>query len=107
MIGREPCQENSSHRTAPGGAANLRGPPLKPDEVRGQGILSGISHGTEMNLYRGTSAFADHEFDMDLRLFVPRKAPRPQGRSATSGLGGSRRSARTCIISNPATSSTC
>ena len=51
--------------------------PLKPDEVRGQGILSGISHGTEMNLYRGTSAFADHEFDMDLRLFVPRKGPAP------------------------------
>ncbi|PKO22206.1 MAG: oxidoreductase [Chloroflexi bacterium HGW-Chloroflexi-1] len=53
--------------------------PLQPDEVRGQGILSGISHGTEMNLYRGTSAFADNEFDPDLRLFLPRKGPAPAG----------------------------
>ena len=81
--------------------------PLKPDEVRGQGILSGISHGTEMNLYRGTSAFADHEFDMDLRLFVPGKAPRPQARSVTSGSGGSRRSGLMCTISCPATSCIC
>ena len=61
--------------------------PLKPDEVRGQGILSGISHGTEMNLYRGTSAFADHEFDMDLRLFVPRKGPAPAGEIGYEWVG--------------------
>ena len=61
--------------------------PLKPDEVRGQGILSGISHGTEMNLYRGTSAFADNEFDMDLRLFVPRKGPAPAGEIGYEWVG--------------------
>ena len=61
--------------------------PLKPDEVRGQGILSGISHGTEMNLYRGTSAFADHEFDMDLRLFVPRQGPAPAGEIGYEWVG--------------------
>jgi len=27
-------------------------PPLKPDEVRLKSIISGIKHGTEMNLYR-------------------------------------------------------
>lgn len=53
--------------------------PLKPNEVRCEGILSGISHGTEMNLYRGTSPFADKEFDTELRLFVPRKGPAPAG----------------------------
>jgi hypothetical protein len=51
--------------------------PFKPDEVRGQGILNGISHGTEMNLYRGTSPFADKEFDTELRLSVPRKGSAP------------------------------
>ena len=82
--------------------------PLEPEEVRGQGILSGISHGTEMNLYRGTSAFADHGNHHGTASFrATSKAPRPQGRSVTSGSGGSRRSARRCIISNPATSYTC
>ena len=32
--------------------------------------LSGISHGTELSLYRGTSAFADKVFDRGLRAFV-------------------------------------
>jgi 2-desacetyl-2-hydroxyethyl bacteriochlorophyllide A dehydrogenase len=46
-------------------------PPLRPDEIRATAILSGISHGTELNLYRGTSPFHDKRFDPDLRLFVP------------------------------------
>lgn len=46
-------------------------PPLQPDQVRARGLLSGISHGTELNLYRGTSPFTDKRFDPDLRLFVP------------------------------------
>lgn len=46
--------------------------PLGEEEVRAEAILSGISHGTEMNLYRGSSPFADKEFDTDLRLFRPR-----------------------------------
>jgi 2-desacetyl-2-hydroxyethyl bacteriochlorophyllide A dehydrogenase len=32
--------------------------------------LSGISHGTELSLYRGTSAFTDKVFDRGLRAFV-------------------------------------
>lgn len=46
-------------------------PLLGPDEVRAEAILSGISHGTELNLYRGTSPFHQKRFDPDLRLFVP------------------------------------
>src|SRR6476620_5000739 len=44
--------------------------PLKPGEVRLRARLSGISHGTELSLYRGTSAFADKVFDRGLRAFV-------------------------------------
>jgi hypothetical protein len=32
--------------------------------------LSGISHGTELSLYRGTSAFTDKVLDRGLRAFV-------------------------------------
>ncbi|HSU10133.1 MAG TPA: zinc-binding dehydrogenase, partial [Pseudonocardia sp.] len=39
-------------------------------EVRLRARLSGISHGTELSLYRGTSAFADKVFDRGLRAFV-------------------------------------
>lgn len=45
--------------------------PLKAEEVRAQAVLSGISHGTEMNLYRGTAPFHEKHFDTDLRLFLP------------------------------------
>jgi 2-desacetyl-2-hydroxyethyl bacteriochlorophyllide A dehydrogenase len=44
--------------------------PLRPGEIRLRARLSGISHGTELNLYRGTSAFADKVFDRGLRAFV-------------------------------------
>jgi 2-desacetyl-2-hydroxyethyl bacteriochlorophyllide A dehydrogenase len=43
---------------------------LGPEEVRANAIVSGISHGTELALYRGDSAFAGKLFDLDLRLFV-------------------------------------
>jgi 2-desacetyl-2-hydroxyethyl bacteriochlorophyllide A dehydrogenase len=43
---------------------------LGPGEVRLRARLSGISHGTERSLYRGTSAFADKVFDRGLRAFV-------------------------------------
>jgi threonine dehydrogenase-like Zn-dependent dehydrogenase len=33
--------------------------------------ISGIKHGTELNMYRGTLPFADELFDRDLRLFRP------------------------------------
>jgi 2-desacetyl-2-hydroxyethyl bacteriochlorophyllide A dehydrogenase len=43
---------------------------LRPGEVRLRAWLSGISHGTELSLYRGTSAFVDKVFDKGLRAFV-------------------------------------
>jgi 2-desacetyl-2-hydroxyethyl bacteriochlorophyllide A dehydrogenase len=43
---------------------------LGSGEVRLRARLSGISHGTELSLYRGTSAFADKVFDRGLRAFV-------------------------------------
>jgi threonine dehydrogenase-like Zn-dependent dehydrogenase len=54
-------------------------------EVRVRSLLSGISHGTELNLYRGTSAFVDHVFDRELRAIVPagERSPYP----ATLGYG--------------------
>jgi 2-desacetyl-2-hydroxyethyl bacteriochlorophyllide A dehydrogenase len=48
--------------------------PLRAGEVRLRARLSGISHGTELSLYRGTSAFADKVFDRGLRAFVAPQA---------------------------------
>ncbi|NOZ73494.1 MAG: zinc-binding alcohol dehydrogenase, partial [Chloroflexi bacterium] len=45
--------------------------PLAPTQLRARALLSGISHGTELNLYRGTSPFANKHFDPELRLFRP------------------------------------
>jgi threonine dehydrogenase-like Zn-dependent dehydrogenase len=50
-------------------------PELGPREFRVKAVLSGISHGTELSLYRGTSAFADRVFDRDLRAFVTPGTP--------------------------------
>jgi 2-desacetyl-2-hydroxyethyl bacteriochlorophyllide A dehydrogenase len=44
-------------------------PPLGVDQARADAIVSGISHGTEIALYRGGSPFAGNRFDLDLRLF--------------------------------------
>ena len=57
--------------------------PLKVNRVRAQAVLSGISHGTELNLYRGSSPFDRKRFDPDLRLFLE-GADRP---SYPMGLG--------------------
>ena len=46
-------------------------------DVRVRALVSGISIGTELSLYRGTSAFADRMFDRDLRAFVRPDPPRP------------------------------
>lgn len=43
---------------------------LKPNYVRAEAILSGISHGTELNFYRGTAPFYNKIFDMKLRVFL-------------------------------------
>jgi threonine dehydrogenase-like Zn-dependent dehydrogenase len=45
-------------------------PPVGPRDVRLESVLSGISHGTELNLYRGTSPFAEKHFDGEHRLFM-------------------------------------
>src|SRR6266540_4152058 len=45
-------------------------PPVAPDQVRAEAIVSGISHGTELALFRGVSPFDGKRFDADLRLFV-------------------------------------
>jgi threonine dehydrogenase-like Zn-dependent dehydrogenase len=50
--------------------------PPGPGEVRLRSLLSAISHGTEMHLYRATSGFDDQIFDRDgLRAFVPADRP--------------------------------
>jgi 2-desacetyl-2-hydroxyethyl bacteriochlorophyllide A dehydrogenase len=43
---------------------------LERNEIRAEAIVSGISHGTELALYRGVSPFGGKRFDLDLRLFV-------------------------------------
>ena len=63
------------------GPRNLRlqaddAPALGPRDVRVRASLSGISHGTELNLYRGTSGFSDHVFDRELRSFLRPDPPR-------------------------------
>ena len=52
-------------------------PDLAPARSASRRCVSGISHGTELSLYRGTSAFADRVFDRDLRAFVRPDPPRP------------------------------
>src|SRR5690606_28246630 len=55
-----------------------------PGQVRVRSVLSGISHGTERNLHRGTSPFATKRFDRDLRVFVPAEG---EDTSGPRGLG--------------------
>ncbi|UCC52487.1 MAG: zinc-binding dehydrogenase [Anaerolineaceae bacterium] len=63
--------------TAPGKLSFMpyEDPPLQSGEVRARAIVSGISHGTEMNLFTGNNPFVEKEFDRELRLFVPRTEP--------------------------------
>jgi 2-desacetyl-2-hydroxyethyl bacteriochlorophyllide A dehydrogenase len=46
--------------------------PLRAGEARLQTLYSGISHGTELNHYRGASPFASFRFDGELRVFRSR-----------------------------------
>ena len=48
-------------------------PNLKPGEVRVRSIMSGISHGTELGLFLGTTPFTDQDFDPEYRIFRPGK----------------------------------
>jgi 2-desacetyl-2-hydroxyethyl bacteriochlorophyllide A dehydrogenase len=45
-------------------------PVLGTDAVRADAVASGISHGTELALFRGDSPFGGKRFDLDLRQFV-------------------------------------
>ena len=45
-------------------------PDLGPRDVRVRALVSGISHGTELNLYRGSSTLDGRAFDRELRAFV-------------------------------------
>ena len=48
---------------------------LGPDEVRVRTLFSGISAGTELTQYRGTSPFLEKRFDEARRLFVADQGP--------------------------------
>jgi len=50
-------------------------PPLQSAEVRIRTLFSGISAGTELTQYRGTSPFMDRRFDERTRLFTPNDPP--------------------------------
>lgn len=49
--------------------------PLAPDEIRIATLFSGISAGTELSQYRGTSPFMNRRWDEERRLFVEADAP--------------------------------
>ena len=59
--------------TAPRQLAVLtrRLPDAGPEDVVVKTLFSGISHGTEMNVYRGLAPQWSKRFDRDLRLFLP------------------------------------
>ena len=64
--------------------------PLAEGEVRLRSLISGISHGTELALYRGTAPFASKSFDPALRVFVP--APPRTGPPGSATTWSARRS---------------
>jgi threonine dehydrogenase-like Zn-dependent dehydrogenase len=60
-----------------------------PRTVRARSILSGVSHGTEMNLVSGASPFREKRFDIKRRLFVePSQVGNQRLDAATAEAGG-------------------
>jgi threonine dehydrogenase-like Zn-dependent dehydrogenase len=49
--------------------------PVGRGEAKATGLVSGISHGTELQLWRGTSPFHEQRFDPELRVFLPAEGP--------------------------------
>lgn len=49
--------------------------PLRPNEVRIRTLFSGISAGTELSQYRGTSPFMNRQWDLANRVFRDAEAP--------------------------------
>jgi threonine dehydrogenase-like Zn-dependent dehydrogenase len=76
--------------TAPGTLAlvPIPAPPPGLGEVQLRAVCSGISHGTELHLVRGTAPFQHRAFDPDLRRFVPRDGPGAPAVGPTDGLPG-------------------
>jgi threonine dehydrogenase-like Zn-dependent dehydrogenase len=54
--------------------AEREDPMLEPGRLRARAVVSGVSQGTELQLWRGTSAFRGQRFDTDRRLFVEDEA---------------------------------
>jgi len=44
--------------------------PINSSQIRIRTLFSGISHGTEMNIYRGVAPFFKKKLDSDLNLFI-------------------------------------
>lgn len=51
--------------------SEVEDPELKENEIRIETLFSGISHGTEMNVYRGLAPYFRRRQDGELRLFKP------------------------------------
>lgn len=47
----------------------MESPALQPDQVRIRTLYTGISHGSEMNVYRGIAPFFSRKNDPEVRLF--------------------------------------
>ncbi len=66
--------------------------PLKPDEVRLRTLYSGVSAGTELSQYRGTSPFMNRRWDAELTACSSttrrRAGPFPSATSATRKWDG-------------------
>jgi len=45
--------------------------PLAKNQIRTKTLYSGLSHGTEMNVYRGNAPFFKNKMDPETKLFVP------------------------------------
>ena len=58
-----------------------------PDDVVVKTLFSGISHGTEMNVYRGLAPQWSKRFDRDLRLFVPATPEAPAAAAGARATG--------------------
>ena len=52
------------------GIIDMPDPPVGPGQVLTKTLYSGISHGTEMAIYRGIAPFYDKRFDRATRLFL-------------------------------------
>jgi 2-desacetyl-2-hydroxyethyl bacteriochlorophyllide A dehydrogenase len=57
------------------GFSDIADPELKPNEVRIKTLFSGISQGTELTVFRGSSPFFNNHYDGATRLFLANSTP--------------------------------